>query len=205
MQTTKTSEEPRSENQTPGPKPAAKRLGGDTRSAAAANGKRVGRPPKRDRLVIMEAQKVAFAPDGTTLTHASVILEGYLARHAEEVATLLLESARGVLVQKETKDGPRVYKEPPSVAAQTYISTRIAGLPISKTDLMTLLEKAGVPTGGPATTREDMLRELLIMVLQNSPAAPSQTPPPAPPLPRLLCPRLRPLHQMEPDLVETRD
>lgn len=195
MQTIETSEEPRSENQTPGPKPAAKRLGGDTRSAAAANGKRVGRPPKRDKVAILEAQRIALGssmpppgsvievPVGDTgmmLTHASVILEGCLARHAEEVATLLIESAKGVLVQKETRDGPKVYKEPPSVAALTYISTRITGLPISKTDLMTLLEKAGVPKGGPESSREEMLRELLIMVLQNSPVTPSQTPPPAP-------------------------
>lgn len=155
----------------------------------------MGRPPKRDKVAILEAQRIALGssmpppgsvievPVGDTgmmLTHASVILEGCLARHAEEVATLLIESAKGVLVQKETRDGPKVYKEPPSVAALTYISTRIAGLPISKTDLMTLLEKAGVPKGGPESSREEMLRELLIMVLQNSPVTPSQTPPPAP-------------------------
>ena len=173
MQTIETSEEPRSENQTPGPKPAAKRLGGDTRSAAAANGKRVGRPPKRDRLVIVEAQKVALAPDGPTLTHASVILEGCLARHAEEIAGLLLESARGVMVQKETRDGPRVYKEPPSVAALTYIANRIAGVPIGKADLMTLLEKAGVPKEGTGQSREELLRELLIMVLHDAPTPPA--------------------------------
>lgn len=157
------------------------RKGGDRRAAAAANGSRIGRPPSLARKAIAEAKKLtqqrqeeavaqaiakaeALGADGAMAT-AVGLLEATLALHAEEVASLLLAVARGVVVQEESKDGPRIYSTPPNVQALIYIGNRVAGAPISKIQLVDWAEKVKAVRPAPVVpTREAMLVDALNMI-----------------------------------------
>lgn len=170
--------------------------GGDTRAAAAQNGKRVGRPPDLAKKAITDAKKLThekqeaavqqaiaeadalghdmsqtnMSPaNAVTVSQSAAVLEARIAIHATTVADRLLEAANGLTVQEMTKDGPRIYTQPPNVPALIYLGNRIAGTPISKSDLLDLVEK--IKTGHPAQddlpTRDEMLAEALSLLLDK--------------------------------------
>lgn len=116
----------------------------------------------RTTLAEVEAQ----AQTEVVLAEAAATLEGHLAMHAGEIAGKLMELAKGVMVQEVDADGnPRsLYRTPPNASVLIHLANRVSGAPVSRLDLMEMLERAETKRTNAGPTRHELMDEALRVV-----------------------------------------